>query len=214
MSKKKEKATIFRLIGPANPILEGRKLPTNRQVLQLFFYKHSNLKLGIRLSARQTVDEVFKKWSLIGIPVAGHQYSTSKVEKLHSTWVKLQKSVNKTSSTQRKNEENFEISLNSLFDVAQRDVLDVLTDDKKLFLDSQRSSSRRGFIPTRSPSPESLESAVGVPLQDRESGDENNNDSASAEASCSTSNPSLDNEPEEEAHEESQGMFANYQLFN
>lgn len=176
------------------PTIQGIKLPTTRQVLQLFFYKHNELKHPIRKSSREAVDEVEKKWRQAGIPVGSSQYSISKLEKLHSKWVNVKKSINKKQSeVHRKNEENFTNELDKLFDIAQRDVMTIITEDQKLFLSAQRDPTRRGFLP-RSTSPlVASENSEGSFSGYREVEDENTNDTWSAETTNSTFDQSTEN---------------------
>ncbi|KYM96046.1 Chondroitin proteoglycan-2 [Cyphomyrmex costatus] len=142
-----KKLKIIDFVGPTMTTIEGRKLPTNRQILQLYFHKHIECHLTIRQSARAVVAEVHKKWSSAKIPVGSSKYHILKVEKLFHSWTNLKKSINKKSATQRRHEHDFVKNLDALFDIAAKDVMDKLADDDKLFLISQRDSGRRGFLP-------------------------------------------------------------------
>lgn len=88
--------------------------------------------------------------------------------------------------------------------------MDMLTDDKKMFLASQRNSSHRGFIPMSSLSQESLGNSTETCSSDyREIEDENTNDAISTETLCSTSDPSPEKiqETTGETNEDQQGIF-------
>ncbi|KYM94609.1 hypothetical protein ALC62_14760 [Cyphomyrmex costatus] len=125
----------------------GRKLSTNRQVLQVFFHHHRKKKLTIRKSSSE-ITELMIHWNRTGIPVNQIQQSTLKLEKLHLTWKNLQRSKGrKKSPTLQKKEKDFDNKLNQLFNIAPQNVISQLTEDQRLFLSSQQDSSR--FIPTR-----------------------------------------------------------------
>lgn len=139
------------LIGEITPQIQGRKLPTNRQVLQVFLYHHLKEKLTIRKSSDQTVSEIITYWNRVGIPVSANSQCIVKLEKLHSKWLSMKKSKFRVHSpTQQKKISDFKYTLNQLFDISQRGVMNKLTDDQRLLLSSQQNSSRRGFIPLSS----------------------------------------------------------------
>lgn len=213
----KTREKIVDLVGPVKAVIDGRKLPTNRQVLQLFFYKHNVCHLTIRQSARESVEEVQKKWLQARIPTGGLQYCTSKVEKLHLTWINVRKSSKrKNSLTETAKVQNFQQSLDNLFDIAQRDVLNTLAESDKLFLISQRNSQRRGFLPASSSTSVLANSSSIRPFVEyRDIEDENTNDSVSSETSNSMVNSSSETLPGStgEAHVEEPGTVANYSLF-
>lgn len=139
------------LIGPTKSRFEGRKLPTHRQVLQLFVHKHSEDKLTIRHSATETIKELRKIWQTSEIPVRQALNSTNHLVALHKRWINLKKNrLRMQSKAQLDKEKTFNDLLDKLFDVARHNVNEELTADQKLFLKSQQSEFRRGFIPKSS----------------------------------------------------------------
>lgn len=142
---------IIYLVGPVKSKIEGRKLPTARQVLQLFFYEHCENGHTIRQSSTHTLQQVMSKWNSGGIRVSDLKHCVVKLEKLHLTWQKLKKSAKSKSPTQREKEELFEENLDNIFDISRKDVMDNLSESKKEFLISQRNKNRRDFLPLDSP---------------------------------------------------------------
>lgn len=138
---------LINIIGDPMEDFVGRKLPSIKEVIAVFFYHKNILKVNYKGSLRITIDKLEKKWSEAGIPTCGKKYALKKVEKILEEDRKLQKcSERKRSATQKKNEAIFHQKLTHLFDIAKVNVEKYLTDDKKLFLSGQRSKSRFGLI--------------------------------------------------------------------
>lgn len=143
----KQKRIVY-LVGPIKSKIEGRKLPTARQVLQVFFYEHYENRHTIRESSTKALQQVMSKWNSGGFTVRELKHCIVKLEKLHSAWQKLKKgSKRKKSVTQREKEATFEKTLDSIFDIARNGLIDDLSESQKEFLTSQRSKNRRGFLP-------------------------------------------------------------------
>lgn len=79
------------LIGNESEQLKGRKLPTVRQVLSVFFHKHSSLKLTIRQSASDTIADVVKVWDKSAVKIIKNYNAVTKLIKIHDEWRKLHK---------------------------------------------------------------------------------------------------------------------------
>lgn len=114
-----EVSNIF-LVGSQIETLDKRQLPTNREVLSYFSYQHNHLKLSIRQSARNVIDEVKDIWSEVKIPTSQSCHSVNKLEKLHQEWTKLKKSLSRTSLTIQKHNQEFGLKLDTLFDITNQ----------------------------------------------------------------------------------------------
>lgn len=93
--------SIF-LVGFETSQISERKLPTNRQVLSLFFYKHKCLKLTIRQSATEVAKNVIKIWAEFNLPIVKLFYVMSKIECLFREWKNLSKSRNNKKTVAKK----------------------------------------------------------------------------------------------------------------
>lgn len=135
------------MIGELKENFDGLKLPTAQEVMSVFFYNHKVLSLTIKKSAKNTRDLVKKKWFQAKIPTCGPDYVVKKIIKLHTFWTNLFKNRNRRKSvSQRKKESNFTKELKKLFDITKSGAEKFLDNDKTLFLNSQRTSNRYGFI--------------------------------------------------------------------
>ena len=134
----------FQLIGEMKPQFSAVKLPTNQQVLQVLFYKTRYLKKAVKESIRDVIQEVQSIWDKAIIPTKSRSTCILLLEKLYDEYHNLQKFKNKSNYPQIK--ETLIYKLNMLFDIAQEDVIQVLDEEKKTFLLSQRSNQKYGFI--------------------------------------------------------------------
>ena len=80
------------LVGFETSQISERKLPTKRQILSLFFYKHKSLNLTIRQSATEVAKDVIKIWSEFNLPTIKLFYVVGKIECLFREWKNLLKS--------------------------------------------------------------------------------------------------------------------------
>lgn len=135
------------LIGSPNPYVFGRKLPTVKEVMAVFFHHHLVLKETINTSTVNTIIKVEKQWHSAGLPICARQNAVKKLRSLHCKWKSLQKSRNnKNSLTQIKNQSLFQNKLSELFDITDQKSLESLNYEKKKNLEGQKSSNRRGII--------------------------------------------------------------------
>lgn len=146
MSGNKQIGSKVYLVGYESQKISGCKLPTNRQVLGVFFNKHRSLKLEVNKSAWEVSNEVTEFWMGAGIPVLSVRQVGRKIRNLYSEWMKLHKNKNRKSSVQKTKEKQFHTKLDKLFDVAARNVVDSLSPTSNDFLQSQRKKERRGVI--------------------------------------------------------------------
>lgn len=140
-------STEIYLLGHEYAQIFGSKLPSNKQVLCVFFYNHRTVNLTIRESAALTIREVSVFWSKARIPVRKEQHCIMKLEALHNEWKSLRKNKNKSQEVFRGRENDFVNKLNDLFDIAQMDALSLMANEiDKKFLLSQREKGRPGSL--------------------------------------------------------------------
>ena len=139
--KFRSKTSIW-LIGSEEVEITGSKLPSNKQVLSVFFHHHKTLKKTIHKSAMVVVQMVATFWNKACIPVQPEHHAVSKLEKLREKWVKLKKNANRKTETQQQNETDFVDDLDNLFDIAHLDALNIIKiQEDKDFLLAQREKS-------------------------------------------------------------------------
>lgn len=136
------------LVGHASEKILGRKLPTNEQVLSLFFYKYKIATYSIKKSFAETIDEVTSLWKHAEMPICRIDFCINKLKKMYGEWYKIYKNrFNKKSPAQIEKEREFTSKLKSIFDIVPRDAGEKLeTENQRLFFASQFRSSHRGLI--------------------------------------------------------------------
>lgn len=87
------KNIIVYLVGMCNSQISGRKLPSNRQVMSLFFYKYYFLKKSIHESSIDVSNDVINIWSPTGIILIKSKWIINKIEKLYYEWKNLKKKL-------------------------------------------------------------------------------------------------------------------------
>lgn len=122
----------------------GRKLPSLKEVMSLFFHYHSSQRMTINKSALFTIKKVFELWAEAGIPTCTQSSAIRKLVHCHTLWKNLVKSKNKKQAHNKTS--HFCVLIEKLFDVAHHNATKLIDKDKKLFLEGQRQSNRRGFI--------------------------------------------------------------------
>lgn len=128
--------------------INNDKLPSCRDVLNLFLYKHQSLKLSIRASASSVISDTNAVWANLLIPTSRLQHSIKKLEKIYSDYMKLKKhrSREKTSKRQRNNVEQFRKRLDKLFDIANSAAVKNLPKNLQQFLADCRKRNRISTI--------------------------------------------------------------------
>lgn len=138
------------LIGDVSHQINGAKLPSNRQVLQVLFYnlRFVDLKPDLKKSARLTLDAVLIYWQQARIPTSRVDHCSGKLEKLYEKWRNILKTVaSKRSNAQKQAADKFVDSLDDLFDIAATNALDqILIEEDKQFLIQQRQKGRPGCM--------------------------------------------------------------------
>lgn len=147
MACKRKLRTNIYLIGSETTHISGSKLPSNRQVLQVFFYNVRYVNLTIRESARLAIDETVIFWQKARIPVREPQHCIAKLEAIYKNWRNLQKNSSRKNDTQRNKENAFTGKLNDLFDIAHANALSTIkiVEDRE-FLIAQRQKGRPGYL--------------------------------------------------------------------
>lgn len=141
----RSKSEIY-LIGFEEYQILGCKLPSNLQILSVFFHNHRTIKLDVRKSAQLAVQEVIIFWDKAKIPCRKEQHCVEKLLKLYNEWQSLSKNRSRKSNTQLNNEKEFQDKLSYLFDIAHANAMDTLDENGKQFLMSQRSKERVGHL--------------------------------------------------------------------
>ena len=140
----RQKYSLY-LLGASESEIRGSKLPSNSQILKVFFYYHVNLKQTIRKASTAAVEAAIPFWARI--PISAKKHLITKVEKLHEKWKTLKKTRNPQGEKQRHGEARFLKYLDNLFDMAAQDALQVvkIEEDKQFHL-AQREEGRRGSM--------------------------------------------------------------------
>lgn len=143
--KPKSRDPIY-LIGYEGDQILGAKLPSNRQVLCVLFYNMRNVYHGLRESAKLVIQEVTIFYEKSGVPMRSEYHSVDKLEKLYHKWRSLDKNKKREKGSQKEKVEQFEHSLDDLFDVAHADAFSSMNSVSKAFLTAQREHGRKGCI--------------------------------------------------------------------
>lgn len=140
------KKSVF-LIGEVNHQIKGAKLPSNRQVLAVLFFNIREVKLTVSESANLVMRECIIFWEKARIPTRAIPNCVKKLMDLYKVWRELQKNKNKTQDSHRRREENFQLELDNLFDIAHADALQkIKIQEDKIFLLKQREPGRPGCL--------------------------------------------------------------------
>lgn len=136
------------LIGHVSHQIVGAKLPSNRQVLEVFFYNMRFVNLSVKESARLTIDAVVIFWKQARIPFRDEHKCAEKIVKMHETWRGLnKKSVNEMAAVMKQKYDLFMDELDDLFDIARADALTTMTNkEDREFLEKQRQKGRPGSM--------------------------------------------------------------------
>ena len=136
------------LVGHLQEEFGGTKLPSNREVLGVFFRLHNKEKKTIREASTETVRQVQAIW--VGNarnPVKPEQHSIKKLETLFQTWQNLKHLRNRKTPTQTCKQDAFTDELDNLFDIAHAEALQkIQIEEDRHFLLAQREKGRRGTM--------------------------------------------------------------------
>lgn len=136
------------LIGRTAHQITGAKLPSNRQVLQTFFYNMRFVKLPARDSASLTINAVSIFWRQARIPMRYEARCIDKLIKMYEQWKGIQKvTASKRTGAQKRTEHEFVAVLDDLFDIAAVDALEQMRiEEDRQFLILQRQKGRPGCM--------------------------------------------------------------------
>lgn len=147
MSLKLRKDELIFLIGFKETQILGSKLPSLKQVFQVFFFNLRTVKLNIPESANLVFRECIIFWEKARIPQGLYNIVLilNKLIKMYEIWRNLQKNAKITSEIYRKKENEF--ILYSLFDIVHSNALYIIKIDvDKDFLINQRLPGRPGCL--------------------------------------------------------------------
>lgn len=137
------------LIGQISPALTATKLPSIKEVLQLFFYYKLEKKINNNAAAESATQNVMALWDKASIPTRKKQHIKDKILKHFKQWQGLKKNKeNKTKRSEaiRRKENTWQSQLDDLFDIAHSDALkNMKIEEDKKFLLAQR-QNRYGKI--------------------------------------------------------------------
>lgn len=88
------------LLGKPSPTITGNKLPSKKQVLQVFFHLHNEEKKTVREAATGAVGAALPFWEKARIPVCLKKHLIKKLEVLFNSWKSLRKGRKKESVVQ------------------------------------------------------------------------------------------------------------------
>lgn len=136
------------LIGNVSHQIVGAKLPSNRQVLQVFFYNMRFVKMIGKESAVLTIDAVLIFWQQARIPTRRRDKCADKIIKMHEDWKVLNKvKVEQMSVKMKEKYDVFTNTLDDLFDIAAADALTLMKNEEDIeFLQKQRQKGRPGSM--------------------------------------------------------------------
>lgn len=135
-------------MGKCDSEILGAKLPSIKQVLQVFFYKMRVEKSDVKQSVAFAIDLVIPFWQRAHIPILAKSNCVKKLEQLYDEWKALKKNTSSKYEVHRKRETEFREKIEDfIFDIAVPDALDVMKilDDKD-FLIQQRQKGRPGSM--------------------------------------------------------------------
>lgn len=135
------------LLGPPISELLQSKLPTKREVLQLFFHYHNEEKKNVTEATSSVVNDVMNVWDRARIATSHRPYIIKSFKKLYDDYLKLKKNKKRVTKTENSRQHTFVSSLMSLFDIAHKNVEKRTSNPEDIeFLSAQREVNRRGYM--------------------------------------------------------------------
>lgn len=139
------------LIGTTCHLITGAKLPSIRQVLQVFFHNVRFVKAAgenARAMALLTINAVKIFWQQARIPMQYESRCVDKLIKLYEHYREIQKTApEKRSDAKKMVAQTFVNSLDDVFDIASNDALQTMRiEEDKQFLIMQRQKGRPGCM--------------------------------------------------------------------
>lgn len=131
--KADEKIRNIAMIGRISHQIVGAKLPSNRHVLEVFFYNMRYVKLTAKDSAKLTIDAVLIFWQQARIPFREPHKCASKLLKMYEDWRNLNKKKGESMAAgMRQKYDNFIGELDNLFDIAHADALTMMHNEEDI----------------------------------------------------------------------------------
>lgn len=143
-----EKLRNIALIGKVSHQIVGAKLPSNRQMFEVFFYNMRFVKLDAKSSADLTIDAALIFWAQARIPTRRKDKCVDLLLRMYEEWKKLQKhKVVTMAAAMKQKYDKFMSNLDNLFDISHADAMQMMTNDEdKEFLEKQRMDGRPGSM--------------------------------------------------------------------
>lgn len=133
------------LVGRITYQIVGAKLPSNRDVLSVFFYNHKIVKLTVMESANLAIKEVTTFWEKAQVLTSRIDNCVNKLLKLHKNWKSLRKTSNRTTSKEIEKRATFVQMLDNLFDIAASNAINHFKGyTRKQILSTQSQKERVG----------------------------------------------------------------------
>lgn len=144
--KADEKLREIAIVGHVSHQILGAKLPSNKQVLEVFFYNMRFVKLDAKQSSSLVIDAVLIFWQQARVPTRRHDKCVDQLLKLYEEWKYLQKRP-KVPQARKLRYDTFVDNLDDLFDIAHSDAMSLIKiDDDREFLTLQRQKGRPGSM--------------------------------------------------------------------
>lgn len=135
------------LIGHVSHRITGAKLPSNKQIFQVFFHNMRFVKLTARESAALAIDAACIFWQQARIPTRRKDKCIEKLLKMYGEWEKLRKHPPEKSDAMRQKHDQFEKDLDNLFDISHANAMEMMRNEEdKEFLQKQRMDGRPGSM--------------------------------------------------------------------
>lgn len=143
-----EDKSNIHLVGRTSHQITGAKLPSIRQVLQVFFYNLRFVGLDKNESAYLTVDAVLVFWKQARIPTRGRDKCKNEVVNLYEQLRNIGRTPSEKRSTDQKRKvEEFVDKLDDLFDIASAKAMEQMKiEEDKQFLEMQKQKGRPGSM--------------------------------------------------------------------
>lgn len=137
----------IQFVGETSHIINGSKLPSNREVLQVFFHYMRAEKMPKNKAANLAADDVLLYWQLARIQTKDRYKGAKKLLRLHEEWGSLLKHKYRASASAHQHRMDFNSKLDDLFDVASATAAEGLNAKDRKFLENQRKKGRVGNLP-------------------------------------------------------------------
>lgn len=126
--------------------INGNKLPSNREVLQLYFHHVNFIRKDTNESAKFAIRRAQEYWKSVDIPTQQYYRCKLKFKKLYEELRNMRKCYPRGNDIDRKRASEFESVLDDLFDIAVQNAELLITENKRTFLQNQRMKERVGVF--------------------------------------------------------------------